>query len=107
MAMVRQARSLLEKRLKELRRQLGHIERELGSHTNPDWEDLATERADDPVLEQIGIADQHEMRMIKAALARIDAGTYGTCTVCGEKIDAARLVTLPETPFCSTCAEGV
>jgi len=38
------------------------------------------------------------------ALARLAAGTYGTCETCGDRIPLARLRALPETPACVTCA---
>ncbi|MDE3079488.1 MAG: TraR/DksA C4-type zinc finger protein, partial [Paracoccaceae bacterium] len=69
-----------------------------------DWEELATEREGDEVLETMGLSGQIEIRMIKAALARIDAEDYGHCVTCGEKIADARLDLLPYTPFCSKCA---
>ena len=37
---------------------------------------------------------------VVAALARLDAGTYGTCTDCGETIPAARLEIRPEAARC-------
>ena len=37
---------------------------------------------------------------IEAALARLAAGTYGTCAVCGEPIAEGRLEARPWTPFC-------
>jgi RNA polymerase-binding transcription factor DksA len=45
-----------------------------------------------------------ELRQISAALQRIDAGDFGTCTKCGAKIDEERLDLLPQTPFCRHCA---
>jgi RNA polymerase-binding transcription factor DksA len=36
----------------------------------------------------------------KAALARIDAGTYGTCAVCGQPIEAERLLVEPAAQTC-------
>ncbi|HEX4744132.1 MAG TPA: TraR/DksA C4-type zinc finger protein [Candidatus Limnocylindria bacterium] len=41
-----------------------------------------------------------KLARVDAALARIDAGTYGTCTVCGSTIPDERLEILPETPYC-------
>lgn len=41
----------------------------------------------------------------KAALARLDAGTFGTCVDCGEKIAAARLEYRPEAARCLACQE--
>ncbi len=40
------------------------------------------------------------------ALHRIDAGSYGTCTSCGEKIPAARLRAKPEAIRCVRCQDA-
>ncbi|WP_448071371.1 TraR/DksA family transcriptional regulator [Georgenia yuyongxinii] len=39
-----------------------------------------------------------------AALARLDAGTYGRCTGCGQDIPAARLAVRPTATMCVECA---
>lgn len=91
-------------RMADLRTRLEHIEEELDSHQSKDWEDLATEREEDEVLEGMGVSGQQEIRMIEAALKRIDEGEYGFCTKCGAVISAERLDVLPHTPFCRTCA---
>ncbi|MEW4570914.1 TraR/DksA C4-type zinc finger protein [Tautonia sp. JC769] len=44
---------------------------------------------------------------VAAALDRIDAGTFGSCSRCGRSIPAARLDALPYTPYCVSCAEEV
>jgi DnaK suppressor protein len=41
---------------------------------------------------------------IDAALARLDAGRYGTCTRCGTPISPARLAARPAAATCITCA---
>ena len=41
---------------------------------------------------------------IDAALARVAAGTYGTCARCGGPIGAERLDARPAAPLCITCA---
>ena len=41
---------------------------------------------------------------IDAALARIDAGTYGTCTHCGNEIAVGRLEAHPWASLCIDCA---
>ncbi len=94
----------LTARLQDLEARLGAIEVELDSHQSKDWEDLATEREGDEVLEGLGTSGQQEIRMIKAALARMEDGSYGTCTKCGAEIAVARLDLLPSTPFCASCA---
>jgi DnaK suppressor protein len=37
---------------------------------------------------------------IEAALARLAAGTYGICAICGQPIAEGRLEARPWTPFC-------
>jgi len=90
----------LTNRLAELDTRLQKIEEELEGHDTRDWEDLATEREEDEVLERMGTRGQAEIAMIKAAQARIDAGEYGDCVTCAEPISAERLDVLPHTPFC-------
>ena len=97
-------KAALEKRLTELGARLEAIEEELDSHQNRDWEELATEREGDEVLEHMGLSAQQELRMIEAALHRIDEGEYGFCTKCGTEIGEDRLDLLPQTPFCRACA---
>lgn len=97
-------REQLEARLADLQGRLAGIEAELDSHNAADWEELATEREGDEVLEGMGLSGQQEIRMIEAALQRIAAGEYGYCVKCGAKIGAARLDVLPFTPFCRDCA---
>jgi DnaK suppressor protein len=41
---------------------------------------------------------------VDAALLRIDAGTYGTCTSCGDEIPVARLEAYPWASVCIGCA---
>lgn len=98
-------KAALERRLTELGARLDAIEEELDSHQNPDWEELATEREGDEVLEATGQAGLAEIRSIRAALRRIAEGTYGDCARCGEPIGEARLDVLPATPLCRRCAQ--
>ncbi|GAT88908.1 MULTISPECIES: TraR/DksA C4-type zinc finger protein [Paenarthrobacter] len=46
------------------------------------------------------------LQHIDAALARIAAGTYGRCEVCGVDIPEGRLEARPWTPFCVDHASG-
>lgn len=96
-------RQLLARRAALLAR-LQAIEGELESHDSRDWEDMAIEHEGDEVLEGIGEAGAREIRMIDAALRRIETGEYGHCVRCGAEIGEARLDLLPFTPFCRSCA---
>ena len=43
---------------------------------------------------------------IDAALARLEAGTYGQCEACGKPIPEARLEVVPEATLCVSCKTG-
>ncbi|GAA3028022.1 TraR/DksA family transcriptional regulator [Microbacterium dextranolyticum] len=45
-----------------------------------------------------------ERAEVDAALARLDAGSYGTCVVCGRAIAPARLEARPMATTCIACA---
>ena len=99
-----QRRQQLEDRLEALDERMHEIGDELESHQSKDWEELATEREGDEVLEQLGLSAQEEIVRIRAALKRMDEDEYGFCTKCGEEISQVRLDLLPWTPFCRRCA---
>ena len=42
---------------------------------------------------------------IDASLARMDSGSYGVCTSCGEQIPIGRLRVRPYQPTCVRCSE--
>jgi RNA polymerase-binding transcription factor DksA len=54
----------------------------------------------------LGLLENQEQTLdqVRAALARLDAGTYGRCEECGREIGRERLNTLPHTPHCIDCA---
>lgn len=104
MKTVAERQATLRDRLKELDQRLHQIDDELESHSSRGWEELAVERETDEVLEGMGLSGLAEIRVIKAALARVDADEYGDCVSCGERISEARLDVVPFTPFCRKCA---
>lgn len=44
-----------------------------------------------------------QLASVRAALKRIEEGTYGICHRCGLEILPERLEYLPETPYCTAC----
>lgn len=47
---------------------------------------------------------RRRLEEIDAALARLEAGTYGRCERCDEQIETARLEARPATTWCIDCA---
>ena len=69
-------------------------------------EDSSAQVATERELEfAIGERETSELAMIDAALARLDAGTYGECIDCAVPIPAPRLKASPEAPRCIPCQE--
>lgn len=48
-------------------------------------------------------ASRAMLEQVNAALARLDAGTYGVCARCGNEIAARRLAALPYVTLCIDC----
>ena len=64
------------------------------------------------VLAQLRNADpsnlqrlHNERRKVEAAIARVEAGTYGICCQCDEEMTAERLRADPAAPFCQECID--
>jgi len=57
------------------------------------------------LLTRLEDREQAELREIEDALARIDAGTYGSCASCGCAIPVARLEAGPAATLCLACEE--
>lgn len=101
---IAQRKEILLTRRAELVGHLERVEHELDQTPTKDAEDFSTERQGDEVLEALGHAELNEVRRIDAALARVEAGTYGECLSCGGEISEARLDILPDAALCKTCA---
>ena len=50
--------------------------------------------------------DVGEIRLVEAALTRIEDGAYGSCLQCDEPIRSNRLCVMPHATFCITCQEA-
>ncbi len=90
----------------ELLKRINAIDKDIRHEgMSADWEEQATERENDEVLELLGNASEDELAMINAALKRIDTGEYFECSECGAEIPQSRLELLPFTTHCVSCAE--
>ena len=70
------------------------------SHVTQHPGDVGTDVADnDREIAVLEAADDRRSE-VEAALARLDAGTYGSCVDCGRAIDPARLEFRPEAARC-------
>jgi RNA polymerase-binding protein DksA len=97
-------RAQLEERLTRLVRRVGAIEGDLRQTRDRDWQERATERENDEVLEGLDEMTRAEVTQIRAALERIANGSYGVCASCGEPIGSERLAAVPSAMTCVKCA---
>jgi RNA polymerase-binding transcription factor len=51
--------------------------------------------------------DYNQLRDVRAALRRIEDGSFGICQQCDEEIHAKRLAAVPWALFCMRCQEAV
>jgi DnaK suppressor protein len=87
-------------------------------HVTGDRDEICIEKAADE-FDEIQLAMNRELairnldretallRDVAAALARIDAGCFGTCLLCEEEIPEKRLKALPWAAHCVSCQEGL
>ena len=107
-------RHMLEQRLKaqceglsaEVRGEREDSQHERSRRTTREVQD----RGDEATTEQwqeanAAMIDHHvdEIQSIKAALGRIEQGTYGYCVDCGDSIDFQRLEAYPSASRCLAC----
>ncbi|MDH3230650.1 MAG: TraR/DksA family transcriptional regulator [Alphaproteobacteria bacterium] len=104
MGEIQEIKTKLEARLRELDKRAQEIDDELSEPGDDDWTESAVESENDEVLEEIGNLAVDEIQKIRAALSKIDAGTYGICASCGRKIALKRLEALPYATTCIDCA---
>jgi RNA polymerase-binding transcription factor DksA len=69
-----------------------------------DFEEQATQNENNEVQDFLGNSARVEIAAIKQAIARIDAGDYDVCQICGEAINPARLKAVPYSLQCIKCA---
>jgi DnaK suppressor protein len=79
-------------------------------------EDIAIEKTAD-AIDEVQLAGERELairnldrgsgllRKVRAALVRVEDGSYGTCMHCDEEISPKRLKAVPWAPFCIKCQE--
>ncbi|GHV69717.1 RNA polymerase-binding transcription factor DksA [Spirochaetia bacterium] len=68
-----------------------------------DIADIASDDIDRKMIEAIGSQDLKRLKLIDAALARIQEGKYGLCMKCSKKIPQDRLEAIPYAVLCIEC----
>lgn len=50
--------------------------------------------------------EQVKLALLREAMERMEAGSYGVCTGCGAEIPFERLYVFPEAPECAACGDA-
>lgn len=97
-------REQLEQRLADLLERADVIEDDLRHPLEADSSEQAIDLADDEALEGVDGVLRQEIAQIRMALLRIENGTYGRCSQCGQPIARKRLEARPIATRCVDCA---
>jgi RNA polymerase-binding protein DksA len=106
----KQLRATLEARKEQLLTELdevqsGHLQR-AGAAARQEVDDLkeqADRIAGHTVRDAEARRDHDELVAVRAALQRLDDGSYGACVQCGEPVGVPRLLAQPSAARCINC----
>lgn len=116
--MTKSERTTYRKRLEEMIQRLSHERSELRGQllrvpdaaadpadTSLPAEDLRHESADSEVARVVLDTEESLLDECRAAISRLEQGTFGTCEQCTRPISRARLEALPHARLCARCAK--
>jgi DnaK suppressor protein len=95
----------LEADLEEVRQNLDEEKEKINANlaTNPDRSDLAYNYATQDRRQALISQMEEHLEEIQSALERIEKGTFGICTSCGNPIAPGRVLALPHAKLCVAC----
>ena len=80
------------------------LDPERGGVTNHVSDD-ANETVEQEMMLSLQMTAERQLDRVRQAMARLDAGTYGTCANCGKPITPARLEARPWAIYCIDCQQ--
>jgi RNA polymerase-binding transcription factor DksA len=104
---VQEVRLKLKAELDTLEARSGRLTRHLRREDEAlpdDWEERGTSLSNDEVVEALDLKTRARIDAIRAAIGRIDDGSWGECLECGRDIAPARILAVPTTRMCIKCA---
>lgn len=91
----------LIKRIEQLEMDKQHSKAPLSA----DSEEQAVELQNDEVVSALDAMESNELNLVITALKKIEDGSYGECSACGEAISSNRLKAVPYASTCINCAK--
>lgn len=98
-------KTILEAKVHELARLLRNREG-IAIEKSPDALDEVQHAAERELAIRNLDRESNLLRNVRAALHRLDEGTFGICVHCEEEISQKRLAAVPWTPYCLSCQEA-
>ena len=99
-------RKTLENRQADLGKGKGNREA-LAIQTSPDELDRIQHASDRDMAMDNLERDSSQLAEVRSALRRVNAGAFGFCVGCEEKINPKRLAAVPWASFCIVCQEAL
>ncbi|WP_227430832.1 TraR/DksA family transcriptional regulator [Psychrobacter sp. I-STPA6b] len=88
-------------RIEKIEDHIQHPQDSLNEH----WDDQAISTRENDMRKNLLVEAQQGLNYVNNALSRIENGTYGECTECGEDIEEKRLQAVPYATLCMQHAE--
>lgn len=85
--------------------EISHLLREGGEGAGNDQADVGSNTFERDHEMSMAKNARQNLELVEAAVARIDAGTYGVCESCGKPIGKARLQAFPRATLCMECKQ--
>jgi len=98
------ARAVLEGERDELLAELSGVGALAGDHYDANFADSSQVTAERGEAEALATRLRETLADVERALAKLDAGTYGSCEQCSKEIGEARLEAMPSARYCIACA---
>jgi DnaK suppressor protein len=102
-----QEKRKLAKERAETLAELDHLREYLRGEVDADAEEADPDLYEREKTLALIRALENKLESIEQALRLAEQGTYGICEKCGEKIDPARLETLPHATLCVKCKSQI
>ena len=105
----RQRKSELLALRDEIKQRVERTHRHLFQKSEPvsaNFNEQIKETENDDLVRVLDAEGVEEIARIDEALRRIEEGSYAYCKICGEEIEAGRLVAIPYATSCISCAQG-
>lgn len=94
---------VIEKSIERLEQQVSYGKKYANIGSSTDDSALEFEAFEEKLA--LNKSAETDIKLLKAALKRIEDGKYGLCVKCKETIEVGRLKTYPEAEFCVTHAK--